>query len=85
MTATSAPAIGQEWPEQGGVFIGTRLIDGVAHHIIIPGGAEFDLVDVLQKRHFGRMPDEVQRAFDAARAALSAQPDAQKKGGSDAD
>lgn len=45
-TATSTPAIGQEWPEQGGVFIGTRLIDGVAHHIISPGGAEFDLVDV---------------------------------------
>ncbi len=45
-TATNAPAIGQEWPEQGGVFIGTRLIDGVAHHIIIPGGKEFDLVDV---------------------------------------
>jgi len=45
-TATSTPAIGQEWPEQGGVFIGTRLIDGVAHHIIIPGGVEFDLVDV---------------------------------------
>lgn len=45
-TATSAPTIGQEWPEQGGVFIGTRLIDGVAHHIIIPGGKEFDLVAV---------------------------------------
>ncbi|CAB3959427.1 hypothetical protein LMG7053_05919 [Achromobacter ruhlandii] len=45
-TATSTPAIGQEWPEQGGIFIGTRLIDGVAQHIIIPGGAEFDLVDV---------------------------------------
>ncbi|GEM_PF-1537206 len=43
-----------------------------------------DLVDVLQKRHFGRMPDDVQRAFDTARAALSAQPGAQKKGGSDA-
>ncbi|MGV2896722.1 DUF1566 domain-containing protein [Achromobacter sp. AGC78] len=45
-TATTAPAIGQEWPEQGGVFIGSRLIDGVAHHIVIPGGMEFDLVDV---------------------------------------
>ena len=45
-TATSMPVVGQEWPEQGGVFIGTRLIDGVAHHIIIPGGAEFDLLDV---------------------------------------
>jgi len=45
-TATSTPSIGQEWPEQGGVFIGSRLIDGVTHHIIIPGGSEFDLVDV---------------------------------------
>lgn len=45
-TATTAPAIGQEWPEQGGVFIGSRLIDGVTHHIVIPGGMEFDLVDV---------------------------------------
>lgn len=45
-TATTAPAIGQEWPEQGGVFIGTRLIDGAAHHVIIPSGKEFDLVDV---------------------------------------
>ncbi len=45
-TATSTPAIGQEWPEQGGVFIGSRLIDGVTHHIIIPGSSEFDLVDV---------------------------------------
>lgn len=45
-TVTTVPAIGQEWPEQGGVLIGSRLIDGVAHHIVIPGGMEFDLVDV---------------------------------------
>lgn len=45
-TATTVPAIGQEWPEQGGVFIGSRLIDGVVHHRIIPGGTDFDLVDV---------------------------------------
>lgn len=45
-TATTTPAIGQEWPEQGGLFIGSRLIDGVVHHRIIPGGVEFDLVDV---------------------------------------
>ena len=45
-TATNAPAIGQEWPEQGGIFIGSRLIDGTTHHMIIPGGKEFDLVDV---------------------------------------
>ena len=45
-TATTAPAIGQEWPDQGGIFIGSRLIDGVVHDIVIPGGKEFDLVDV---------------------------------------
>lgn len=45
-TATTAPAIGQEWPDQGGIFIGSRLIDGVVHHTVIPGGKEFDLVDV---------------------------------------
>lgn len=45
-TATTAPSIGQEWPEQGGIFIGSRLIDGAVHHVIIPGGKEFDLADV---------------------------------------
>lgn len=45
-TATTAPAIGQEWPEQGGIYIGSRLIDGATHHVVIPGGKEFDLVDV---------------------------------------
>ena len=44
--ATTAPAIGQEWPEQGGIYIGSRLIDGATHHVVIPGGKEFDLVDV---------------------------------------
>ncbi len=41
--ATAVPRIGQEWPEQGGIFIGSRLIDGAVHHVIIPGGKEFDL------------------------------------------
>lgn len=45
-TATTAPAIGQEWPEQGGIYIGSRLINGATHHVIIPGGKEFDLADV---------------------------------------
>lgn len=45
-TATTAPTIGKVWPEQGGVFIGSRLINGATHHIVIPGGKEFDLVDV---------------------------------------
>ncbi|MFD4837692.1 DUF1566 domain-containing protein [Achromobacter sp. NPDC058515] len=45
-TAMTVPAIGQEWPEQGGIFIGSRLVDGAVHHVIIPGGKEFDLADV---------------------------------------
>lgn len=49
-TATSTPAIGQEWPEQSGIFIGSRLIDGALHHLIIPGGKEFDLADVEFKQ-----------------------------------
>ena len=45
-TATTLPVIGQEWPEQGGIYIGSRPIDGATHHVVIPGGKEFDLVDV---------------------------------------
>ena len=45
-TATRIPAINQPWPEQGGIFIGSRLIDGVVHHVVIPGGTEFDTKDV---------------------------------------
>lgn len=41
-TATRIPAINQPWPEQGGIFIGSRLIEGAVHHIVIPGGKEFD-------------------------------------------
>ncbi|ANN70890.1 DUF1566 domain-containing protein [Bordetella bronchialis] len=40
------PAIGQLWPEQGGIFIGSRLIDGTVHHVIIPGGVEHDIKGV---------------------------------------
>lgn len=42
----SIPAIGQAWPEQGGIYIGARLIDGAVHHIVIPGGTEFDHADI---------------------------------------
>ncbi|WP_159918022.1 DUF1566 domain-containing protein [Pantoea sp. 18069] len=45
-TATRTPAINQPWPEQGGIYIGSRLIDGVVHHVVIPGGTEFDTKDV---------------------------------------
>lgn len=40
---TAVPVIGQAWPEQGGVYIGDRLIDGQVHHIVIPGGVEYDI------------------------------------------
>ena len=42
-TVILVPAIGQPWPEQGGVYIGPRLIDGQTHHVIIPGGTEYDI------------------------------------------
>jgi hypothetical protein len=43
---TTIPAIGQHWSAQGGIYIGTRLIEGVAHHIVIPGGIEHDILNV---------------------------------------
>lgn len=42
---STTPAINQHWPEQGGIFIGSRLIDGQVHHIVIAGGIEFDHID----------------------------------------
>lgn len=45
-TISRAPAIGQHWPEQGGIYIGQRLIDGQAHHIIVAPGIESDIQDV---------------------------------------
>ena len=49
MTTESAiriPAINQLWPEQGGIYIGSRLIDGEVHHVVIPGGIEHDTNDI---------------------------------------
>ena len=40
---TTIPQIGQPWPEQGGVYVGSRLKKGDVHHLIIPGGTDFDL------------------------------------------
>jgi hypothetical protein len=34
MNTTTTAIIGQVWPEQGGIFVGSRLIDGQLHHII---------------------------------------------------
>ena len=40
------PAINQAWPEQGGIYIGSRLINGDVHHVVIPGGVEHDGKDI---------------------------------------
>lgn len=43
---STTPAINQHWPEQGGIFIGSRIIDGQVHHIVIAGGIEHDIQNV---------------------------------------
>ena len=45
-TQTTIPVINQPWPEQGGIYIGSRLIDGAVHHVVIPGGVEHDVKSV---------------------------------------
>lgn len=42
-TAIQIPTIGQPWPEQGGIYIGSLLKDGQVHHLVIPGGTEHDI------------------------------------------
>nr|WP_319566231.1 hypothetical protein [uncultured Rhodoferax sp.] len=40
------PAINQPWTEQGGIYVGPRLIDGVVHHVVIAdGGTKHDIED----------------------------------------
>lgn len=47
---TRIPALNQPWPEQGGIYIGTRLINGAVHHIVIAdGGTARDLEDQTAK------------------------------------
>ena len=40
------PCIGNAWIDQGGIYVGTRLIDGKEHHIIIADGIEHDIQNV---------------------------------------
>ncbi|PWF25019.1 DUF1566 domain-containing protein [Corticimicrobacter populi] len=46
MTTNTIPAIGQHWPEQGGVYLGQRLIGNISHHIIVSPSIEHDIEDV---------------------------------------
>jgi len=43
-TLIQIPAPGQPWPEQGGIYVGARVIDGIVRHRIIPGGTDQDIV-----------------------------------------
>ena len=43
---TTPPKVGELWPAQGGVYVGTRVIDGAMHHIIAAPGVEHDIVGV---------------------------------------
>jgi len=45
-TQVATPVLGQAWPEQGGIYVGSRLVDGAAHHVIMQGGTESDLIDI---------------------------------------
>lgn len=53
------PAINQPWPEQGGIYVGSRLIDGQVHHIVIPGGIEHDAENVAFKSLADSIPAEI--------------------------
>jgi len=44
--ASRTPDLGQPWPEQGGIYIGWNVIDGVRHHLIIAPGIESDICGV---------------------------------------
>jgi len=39
------PAVGALWPEQGGIYLGIRLKDGVEHHIVTPASIGHDLTE----------------------------------------
>lgn len=58
-TKTPIPAIGQPWPEQGGIYIGSRLIDGAVHHVVKPAGTEHDATGldfaVAKNHQFGEI------------------------------
>ena len=53
------PAINQPWPEQGGIYIGSRLIDGQVHHIVIPGGVDHDAKKMAFKGVATSIPAEI--------------------------
>ena len=56
---SKVPAINHPWPEQGGIYIGARLIAGAVHHIVIPGGIEHDVERVELAKVAQVIPTEI--------------------------
>ena len=57
-TKATIPAINQPWPEQGGIYVGARLIDGALHHIVT-SDAEHEIdeatADSAESAEFGEI------------------------------
>lgn len=53
------PKIGELWADQGGIYCGMRLIDGVEHHVITTAGIDHDLTgknfDEAESAQFGEI------------------------------
>ena len=41
-TKAAIPALNTPWPEQGGIYVGARLVNGEVRHVIKPAGTEHD-------------------------------------------
>ncbi len=59
-TKATIPALNTPWPEQGGIYIGSRIINGAVHHIVIAeGGTSRDLKNqnfkAAQNAQFGEI------------------------------
>ena len=71
-TATRIPAINQPWPEQGGIFIGSCLIDGLVRALAVelaPRGMRVNSIAAgaveteMHARLSRGLPDEAMRAY----------------------
>jgi hypothetical protein len=48
--AAEHPQVGEYWPAQGGVYVGSRLINGTVHHVVIADvGTLYDSVNQNHK------------------------------------
>lgn len=54
------PTINAPWPEQGGIYIGSRFIDGNLNHLVIPGGIEHD----IEKVNFDDVPASIPKEIN---------------------